>query len=55
MDFPERDDENWVMHTLSGLDKPYVEDARGVLKYCGMIVQPLDKDMHHVPPAKRVY
>ena len=55
MDFPERDDENWLMHTLSGLDKPYVEDARGVLKYCGMIVRPLDKDMHHVPPAKRVY
>ena len=29
--FPERDDENWMKHTLSWLDKPHVEDAKAVL------------------------
>lgn len=53
--FPDRDDENWMKHTLSWLDKPYVEDAKVVLKYRRVIDQPLDKEMHHVPPAKRVY
>merc|ERR1712190_405589 len=53
--YPERDDVNWMKHTLSFLDKPYVEDAKVVLKYRGVIDQPLDKEMHHVPPAKRVY
>merc|ERR1712203_1039247 len=53
--FPDRDDENWMKHTLTYLDKPYVEDAKCVLKYRDVIDQPLDKEMHHVPPAKRVY
>merc|ERR1712232_1223303 len=53
--FPDRDDENWMKHTLSFLDKTYVEDAKVVLKYRGVIDQPLDNEMHHVPPAKRVY
>jgi len=53
--FPDRDDKNWMKHTLSWLDKTYVEDAKVVLKYRGVIDQPLDKEMHHVPPAKRVY
>jgi succinate dehydrogenase (ubiquinone) flavoprotein subunit len=53
--YPERDDVNWMKHTISFLDKPYVEDAKVVLKYRGVIDQPLDKEMHHVPPAKRVY
>merc|ERR1712113_1210281 len=53
--FPDRDDVNWMKHTLSFLDKTYVEDAKVVLKYRGVIDQPLDKEMHHVPPAKRVY
>merc|ERR1712217_217905 len=53
--FPDRDDDKWMKHTLSFLDKTYVEDAKVVLKYRGVIDQPLDKEMHHVPPAKRVY
>merc|ERR1719450_1106815 len=53
--YPDRDDENWMKHTLSFLDKPYVEDAKVVLKYRAVIDQPLDDEMHHVPPAKRVY
>merc|ERR1711870_120934 len=53
--YPDRDDEVWMKHTLTFLDKTYVEDAKVVLKYRGVIDQPLDKEMHHVPPAKRVY
>jgi len=53
--YPDRDDKVWMKHTLSFLDKTYVEDAKVVLKYRGVIDQPLDKEMHHVPPAKRVY
>merc|ERR1712099_183485 len=51
--FPERDDEKWMKHTLSFLDKTYVEDAKVILKSRGVIDQPLDSEMHHVPPAKR--
>merc|ERR1712003_352366 len=54
-DFPDRDDVNWMKHTLSFLDKPYVEDAKVQLRYRAVIDQPLGKEMHHVPPAKRVY
>merc|ERR550532_2870858 len=53
--FPDRDDVNWMKHTISYLDSTYVEDAKVVLKYRPVIDQPLDGEMHHVPPAKRVY
>merc|ERR1712149_71431 len=53
--YPDRDDVNWMKHTLSFLDQPYVEDANVVLDYRAVIDQPLDDEMHHVPPAKRVY
>ena len=52
-DFPERDDVNWMKHTLTyidGLDKE-VE-----IKYRGVISDTLDKDeMYSIPPGKRVY
>merc|ERR1712050_419782 len=53
--YPERDDVNWMKHTLSFLDSTYVEDAKVQLRYRAVIDQPLDSEMHHVPPAKRVY
>merc|ERR1719352_1150865 len=53
--YPDRDDEVWMKHTLSFLDKTYVEEANVVLDYRAVIDQPLDDEMHHVPPAKRVY
>merc|ERR1711998_768355 len=31
--YPDRDDVTWMKHTLSFLDKPYVEDANVVLDY----------------------
>merc|ERR1712193_45875 len=53
--FPDRDDEKWMKHPLSFLDSTYVEDANVVLDYRAVIDKPLDDEMHHVPPAKRVY
>merc|ERR1711862_937934 len=53
--YPDRDDENWMKHTLTFMDSIYVEDANVVLDYRGVIDKPLDDEMHHVPPAKRVY
>jgi len=53
--FPDRDDEVWAKHTLTYLNKTYVEDAAVEIKYRAVIEQPLDDEMHHVPPAKRVY
>merc|ERR1712139_668683 len=52
--YPERDDENWMKHTLSYLDKPYVEDAKVVLKYRAVIDQPLDKEMHPAASEARL-
>jgi len=53
--YPDRDDVNWMKHSLTYLDARYVEDANVVLDYRAVIDQPLDDQMHHVPPAKRVY
>jgi succinate dehydrogenase (ubiquinone) flavoprotein subunit len=53
--YPDRDDVKWMKHTLSWVDNPIVEEGKVVLKYRRVIDQPLDSEMHHVPPAKRVY
>merc|ERR1712125_163274 len=53
--FPDRNDEVWMKHTLSFLDKRNVEEATVRLDYRAVIDKPLDDEMHHVPPAKRVY
>jgi succinate dehydrogenase (ubiquinone) flavoprotein subunit len=53
--YPDRDDVNWMKHTLSWVDNPIVEEGKVVLKYRAVIEEPLDSEMHHVPPAKRVY
>merc|ERR1712183_1048521 len=53
--YPDRDDDVWMKHTLSFLDSTYVDEANVVLDYRAVIDQPLDDEMHHVPPAKRVY
>merc|ERR1739845_337605 len=42
--FPDRNDKEWMKHTLTWLDKPYVEDANVVLKYREVIDQPLDDE-----------
>jgi len=55
-DFPDRDDTKWMKHTLSWQKGARnIEDAKIELSYRNVIDQPLDDEMHHVPPAKRVY
>merc|ERR1712179_840139 len=53
--FPDRNDEEWMKHTLTWVDHRKIEEGKVVLKYRAVIDQPLDDQMHHVPPAKRVY
>eukprot|EP01130_Rhizamoeba_saxonica_P001274 TRINITY_DN11155_c0_g1_i1.p1 TRINITY_DN11155_c0_g1~~TRINITY_DN11155_c0_g1_i1.p1 ORF type:complete len:646 (-),score=190.31 TRINITY_DN11155_c0_g1_i1:45-1982(-) len=50
-DFPDRDDENWIKHTLSWLDN----DGNVTIDYRPVHDQPLDDQMHHVPPVERTY
>ena len=51
-DFPERDDKNWMKHTLAWCDNP---KSKVKLAYRDVIMEPMDNDVSHVPPAKRVY
>merc|ERR1719446_808759 len=53
--FPDRDDKEWMKHTLTFLTARNVEDAAVEIKYRDVIDKPLDDEMHHVPPVKRVY
>jgi succinate dehydrogenase / fumarate reductase flavoprotein subunit len=51
-DFPERDDENWMKHTLSWLDASSGQvriDYRPVHSYT------LSNEIEPIPPKKRVY
>ena len=50
-DFPKRDDQNWLRHTLCWLD-----DAGEVrLDFRPVHLQPLSNDISTIPPGKRVY
>jgi succinate dehydrogenase / fumarate reductase flavoprotein subunit len=50
-DFPKRDDENWLKHTLSWLD----HDGRVRLDYRPVHLQPLTNETASIPPKERVY
>jgi succinate dehydrogenase / fumarate reductase flavoprotein subunit len=50
-DFPERDDEQWMKHTLSWLDK----DGKVTLGYRPVHLYTLTDDVEVVPPRARVY
>jgi len=53
-DYPDRDDEKWMKHTLSFQPDPTSPDV--VLKYRGVIANTLDEnECKPVPPFKRVY
>merc|ERR1739838_236367 len=54
-DFKERDDKHWMLHTLSEQTDYDTSKADFKITYRPVIDQPLDEEMHHVPPAKRVY
>lgn len=52
-DFPERDDKNWMKHTLT-----YLKDlnSKTEIKYRKVITDTLDKnEIDTLPPAKRTY
>jgi succinate dehydrogenase / fumarate reductase flavoprotein subunit len=50
-DFPERDDENWLKHTLVSLG----EDGKPSLDYRPVVLKPMSNDVPAFPPKKRVY
>jgi succinate dehydrogenase / fumarate reductase flavoprotein subunit len=51
-DFPDRDDKNWLKHTLAWLD-----DATGKVRfdYRPVHMNPLSNDIASIPPKARVY
>jgi succinate dehydrogenase / fumarate reductase flavoprotein subunit len=50
-DWPERDDENWMKHTVMWLD----EDNKSTLGYRQVVMNTLSNDIAPIPPAPRVY
>ena len=50
-DFPDRDDENWLKHSLAGRDG----EGHVVLDYRPVHLQPLSDDVDTIPPKERVY
>ncbi|HVJ51845.1 MAG TPA: succinate dehydrogenase flavoprotein subunit [Aliidongia sp.] len=50
-DYPKRDDENWLRHTLAWLD----EDGRVRLDYRPVHLQPLSNEVASIPPKERIY
>jgi succinate dehydrogenase / fumarate reductase flavoprotein subunit len=50
-DFPKRDDENWLRHTLCWLD----DDGDVQLDYRPVHLQPLSNEISTIPPKERVY
>jgi succinate dehydrogenase / fumarate reductase, flavoprotein subunit len=50
-DFPKRDDDNWLKHTLAWLDDR--DQVR--LGYRPVHLQPLSNDVASIPPRERVY
>jgi succinate dehydrogenase / fumarate reductase, flavoprotein subunit len=50
-DFPKRDDEKWLKHTLSWLD----DNGRVRLDYRPVHLQPLTNEVTTIPPKERVY
>jgi succinate dehydrogenase / fumarate reductase flavoprotein subunit len=50
-DFPKRDDQDWLKHTLSWLD----DDGHIRLDYRPVHLQPLSNDVATIPPKERVY
>lgn len=54
-DFSERDDEHWMKHTLSYDTFNDTDKSKVKIDYRPVHTQPLDDEMFHVVPAKRVY
>jgi len=50
-DYPERDDENWLHHTLSWAKEDKLINVKSDVNFKGLYTDEMDS----VPPAKRVY
>jgi len=51
-DFPDRDDVDWMKHTLTYQTEAHEEPK---ITYRSVCHTPLDDEVESVPPAKRVY
>lgn len=54
-DFPDRDDANWMKHTLGWFEKDSSQSNKVKVDYRPVHMQPLDNEMEHIPPKPRVY
>ena len=54
-DFPVRDDENWIKHSLGYFDWKKGSSDRVSIGYRPVHMQPLSEEMPYVPPKPRVY
>ncbi|KAI8101861.1 hypothetical protein M9434_006925 [Picochlorum sp. BPE23] len=54
-DFPDRDDENWIRHSLGWFEWNKAKDSRVTIDYRPVHMQPMDDEMPYVPPKPRVY
>ena len=50
-DFPERDDKNWMKHTMIWLD----QNGKVKIDYKPVVLSTLTDEVDFVPPVKRVY
>jgi succinate dehydrogenase / fumarate reductase flavoprotein subunit len=50
-DFPDRDDENWMKHTVIWVD----DEGKSRIEYRPVHLQPLTNDVQSFPPKARVY
>jgi succinate dehydrogenase / fumarate reductase flavoprotein subunit len=50
-DYPERDDENWIKHTLAWID----DGGEVRIDYRPVHMSPLTNEVQSIPPKKRVY
>ena len=51
-DFPERDDENWMKHTLAWLD---MKTGQAKIDYRPVHTNTMTNEVEYIPPKKRVY
>ena len=51
-DFPERDDVNWMKHTLAWIDEA---SGRTTIEYRPVHSNTMSNDVESIPPKKRVY
>jgi succinate dehydrogenase (ubiquinone) flavoprotein subunit len=54
-DFTQRDDANWMKHTVGYFDSESKSKNKVKISYRPVHMQPLDSEMEHIPPKARVY